>query len=243
MFIIDDVRSSASSSKLSSAREYHSSVSSDHSTNPSEFLDDHQNRPSSRISRDSDYRIDKSERSARAEAQTKPRETKMKVSSGCGPSPPRELQNETATFSPSPPVSPQPAKELKPTIRKVSTGCGPSPPREIHEIISRSPSPPLSPPPAKEVKPTRVRKVSTGTSPPPQSISTQVLKQTPSSAAAQLILIKSLNPSARHTKFFIRKMWRNKSFRPVAVGSIGMRTSVHTRWQPPTQLGCICHVP
>lgn len=179
MFIIDDVLSSASSSKLA-AREYHSSVSSDHSTNPSELLDDHQNRPSSRISRDSDYQIDKSERSAREEAQTKPKETKLKVSSGCGPSPPRELQNEAASFSPSPPVSPQPAKEVKPTTRKVSTGCGPSPPRESHDMLSRSPSPPLSPPPVKEVKSTRVRKVSTGTSPPPQSISTQVMKQSPS---------------------------------------------------------------
>lgn len=70
----------------------------------------------------------------------------VRVSTGCGPSPDREIeeifnQNQQATST---------------STATTSAGCGPSPP--LREILSRS------------------SKISKGTSPPPQSISTQVLK-------------------------------------------------------------------
>lgn len=86
------------------------------------------------------------------------------VSSGCGPSPERDIEPVTdpteqkveivKAIEIEQVVEQKPVNQA-PVKTKVSTGCGPSPPREI---ITKSPS----------------FKTSKGTSPPPQTISTQV---------------------------------------------------------------------
>lgn len=93
------------------------------------------------------------------------RDSGLRVSTGCGPSPDREVGaviiegNHQGMSS------------------QVSTGCGPSPDREIEEIFANEhieDSIMKSFTPLREVS-SRSSKVSIGTSPPPQSTSTQVI--------------------------------------------------------------------
>lgn len=94
-------------------------------------------------------------------------DAKAKVSTGCGPSPDRELKAFTRD-------------EVHPWMSekgsKVSTGCGTSPDREIEEIFANErvdESMMKSFTPLRD-NPSRSSRVSIGTSPPPQSTSTQV---------------------------------------------------------------------
>ncbi|XP_060800894.1 E3 ubiquitin-protein ligase lubel isoform X2 [Amyelois transitella] len=124
---------------------------------------------------------------------------KVRASTGCGPSPPRDdkLKKSLNRL-----VTPTRESDRVEPKRKLDTGVGPSPPREIQQkmtekhSVSVGPSPPretvsnsnraspnsavekksagTSPPRSGDSRPSSSRAVSnTGTSPPPQSISTQ----------------------------------------------------------------------
>lgn len=92
------------------------------------------------------------------------RDSALKVSTGCGPPPDREVH---AVYI---------EGNLQGMSSKVSTGCGPSPDREIEEIFANEhidDSIMKSFAPLREIS-SRSSKVSIGTSPPPQDTSTQV---------------------------------------------------------------------
>lgn len=102
--------------------------------------------------------------SKREEDEVCERDSEVKVSTGCGPSPDREVEAGNIENNPQKMSS------------KASTGCGPSPDREIEEIFANEhidDSIMKTFAPLREIS-SRSSKVSIGTSPPLQSASTQV---------------------------------------------------------------------